>query len=135
LSQPSSTTCCTTDGGITQAHTAREHVGSSARNIWTLRRTLVEVFRGADPSNPPQDRETRCCSQAVEATPTENMRSSTSRLMNLCGKPASRSATKPKGARASAPMWTAISVLKEALSGVMVPPTRQGAYSESAREG
>ena len=32
--------------GTSQAHTAKEHEGSSARKKWTLRRTLVEVQRG-----------------------------------------------------------------------------------------
>ena len=52
LSRPSSTACCITEGGTTQAHTAREHVGSSARKKWTLRRMLVKVCRGADSPNP-----------------------------------------------------------------------------------
>ena len=43
-----------TEGGTTQAHMGRELVGCSARKNGTLKRTLVEVRRGADFPNPPQ---------------------------------------------------------------------------------
>ena len=55
--------------------------------------------------------------------------------MKACGETVSRSATQPYGARGLAPLWTAIFVVKEASSRVMIPPTRQGPCSGIAREG
>ena len=58
-----------------QAQTAREHVDSFSINKWTLRRILVEFFRGADSPKPPQEPEAHYCSHVVDAAPTESMRS------------------------------------------------------------
>ena len=71
--------------GATQAHTAREHVDSSARSNWTLRRTLVEVCRGEDSLKLPKDRGVHFRSHATDAALTESMLSNTSSLMKVCG--------------------------------------------------
>ena len=81
--------------GTTQVHTAREHVGSSARKNRTLRRMLVEDCRGTDLAKPPQERGAQFGSHETDAAPTESMRSNTSRLMTVCGEPVSRSAKQP----------------------------------------
>ena len=70
LSRPSRTACCITNGGTTQAHTAREHVGSLSWKDWTFRRMLVEVRKGADSPKPPQERGLQGRSHAAEAAPT-----------------------------------------------------------------
>ena len=69
------------------------------------------------------------------AAPTENMLSNMSRLTKVCREPVSRSATQPKGARTLPPLFTAIFVVNEASSSVMMPPTRQVPCSDSARQG
>ena len=124
-----------TDGGTTQAHTAREHVGSLSRKNWTLRWMLVEVRKGADSPKPPQERGLQGRSHTTEAAPTKSRRSNTSRRMNVWGEPVSRSATHLLGAMASPPLYIAILLVNETSSSVTVPPTRQGPCSDSARSG
>ena len=63
----------------------REHVGASARKKRTLRRTLVEICGGADSPEPTQNQRAHFRSHVVDATPTESMRSNTSRMMKVCG--------------------------------------------------
>ena len=125
------TACCITEGGTTQAHTATKLVGSSAREDWTLKRTLVEVRTGADLRNPPLERGAEPCSQLTAAAPPVRICSKTSRWMQFWGEPVSRSATQPKAVEGVDPLCTAILVVKEALSNVIVPPMRLGPCSES----
>ena len=73
--------------------TLREHVGSLLRKNWTLRRMLVEVRKGANSPNPPQEQGLQDLSHAADAAPTKSIRSNTSRQMNVWGEPVSRSAT------------------------------------------
>ena len=84
LSLQSKTACCMTSGGTTHAHTAREHVGSFSRENWTLRRMQVAVRKGADSPKLPQERGLLGRSHADKATPTNIIRSSTSRRMQVC---------------------------------------------------
>ena len=118
-----------TEGGTTQAHTARELVGCSARKNWTLKRTRVEVRRGADLPNRPQERGAEPCSQLTAAAPPVSICSKTSRRRKVWGEPVSRSATQPKTVEAVVPLCTVLLVVKEAPSSVIVPPTRPGPCS------
>ena len=79
LSRPSNTACCITEGGTTQAHTVREHVGSLPQSNWTLRRMVIEVRKGEDSSKPPQERGLLGRSHTAEAVPNKSIPSNTSR--------------------------------------------------------
>ena len=62
------------------------------------------------------------------------MRPSTLRLMKVLRDSASRRATQPKETKKFAPLWAAISVVKEESPSLTLPPMRHGACSESVRE-
>ena len=135
LSRPSSTACCITEGGRTQAHTARKHVGSSAQKKWTLRRTLVEVCRGADSPKPPQDRGAHFRSHATDAACPHR-----EHVIQYVASDEGLWGTSVKEHHAT--IWregvsstvNPIFMVKEALSRVMMSPTRQGPCFGIAKE-
>ena len=130
LSRPGSTSCCMAFSGTTCAHTASDTVGRSSWKNCTLRRTVVEIWRGGDLLNPPQDLGGVCRSQMSEAAPARFILSSAWVLIKVCGEPVPKRATQPN-CTATGPLCTLILVVKEESSIVTTPATRQCPYSAS----
>ena len=129
LSRQKSTSCCMVSSEMTYAHAASDAVGRSPWKNCTLRRTVVEVWRGGDLPNPPQDLDGVCCSQMAEAVPSRFMLCNAWVLINVCGEPVSKRTTQPS-CTATVPLWIFILVIKEELS-IITTATRQGPCSAS----